>query len=118
DVALAVDEELGEVPLDRLGAQQSRLRLLEILVDRRGRGAVDIDLGEKRKLHAVVELAELRDLLLAAGLLRAELIAWKAENLEAARLQFFVQRLESLVLRGESALAGHVHDQQYLVLVL
>ncbi len=58
DVALPVDQELGEVPLDRLGAQQSGLRRLEMLVERRGAGAVDVDLGEQRKRHAVVHLAE------------------------------------------------------------
>src|SRR4029077_10284320 len=83
----------------------------------RGGSAVDVDLGEERKRHAVVELAELCDLLLAAGFLRAELIAWKAEDLEAARLQFFIQRLESFVLRGEAAFARDINDQHDFILV-
>ena len=65
----------------------------------------------------VVELAELCDLVFRARFLRAELIAGKAEHFEAARVHFFVERLEPLVLRREAALARDVHDQQHLVLV-
>src|SRR4029434_4831840 len=82
DVALAVDQELGEIPLDRLGPQKSRLLLLEKAIERGRVVAVDIDLGEHGEGHAVVHLAEALDLLLAAGLLRAELVAREAEDLE------------------------------------
>ena len=118
DVAVAIDQELGEVPLDRLGAEQSGLRLLQVLVERRRVLAVDVDLGEQRKRDAVVDLAERLDLLLAAGLLRAELVAGKAEDLEPLAVQLLVERLEPLVLRRESALARRVDDQQRLALVL
>src|SRR5437870_5470095 len=117
DLALAVDQELGEIPLDRLGAEQPRLFLFEVLVQRRRGIAVDVDLGEHRKRHAVIDLAERLDLLLIAGLLRAELIARKAEHFEAAIVHLLVDRFETLVLRRESALARGVDDEQDLVLV-
>src|SRR5438045_4189871 len=117
DLAIAVDQELGEVPLDRLGAEQTRLRFLEVLIKRRGIGPIHVDLGEQWEGDAVVDLAELRDLVLRPRLLRAELIAGKAEYFEPARVHLFVQRLEPLVLRREAAFAVDVHDQQHLVLV-
>jgi hypothetical protein len=43
-------------------------------------GAVDVDLGHHRKAHAVVELAEAGDLVVAAGVLAAELVARKAQH--------------------------------------
>src|SRR5512140_1566211 len=43
-LAVAIDEELGEVPLDGLGAEQPGLRLLEIAVHRRGGVAVHVHL--------------------------------------------------------------------------
>src|SRR5262249_21577894 len=36
DVALAIDEELGEVPFDRFRAEHPGLRFLQVLVKRRG----------------------------------------------------------------------------------
>src|SRR5258706_9120003 len=66
DIALAVDEELGEVPLDRLGTEQSRPGFLEVLIQRRGIAAVDVDLREQREGDAIVELAEVGDLVFRA----------------------------------------------------
>src|SRR6185312_2019210 len=79
--------------------------------------AVDVDLGEQRKRHAVVELAETRDFLFVAGLLRAELVAGEAQHLEALAMEFFVEGLETLVLRREAALARRVDDQHDLVAI-
>src|SRR6185437_2151559 len=117
DVALAIDEELREVPLDRLGPEETRLRALEKAIDRRRVLAVDVDLREHRKRHVVVRLAERRDLLVVAGLLRTELIAGKAEHFEPFVAVLAKQRFEALVLRREAALAGGVHHQDELPLV-
>ena len=72
---------------------------------------VDLDLGGHRELHAEFGLAEVRDLLLGAGLLRAELVAREAEDDEAVVAVLLVQRLEPGVLRGEAAPAGGVDDE-------
>src|SRR5215467_985904 len=117
DLAFAIDEELGEVPFDRLQPEQPGLFLFQILVQWSGVAAIDLDLGKHGKAHAVVQFAERLDFLVRAGLLRTELVAWKAEHLETAIVHFFVQRLESLVLRSEAALAGDVDDEHDLVLV-
>jgi len=73
--------------------------------------AVHVDLGEHGERDAVVLLAEGRDLVLGARLLVAELVAREAEDGEALAGVLVVQLLQAFVLRGETALAGRVHDQ-------
>jgi len=48
--------------------------------------AIDLDLGEHRKGHAVIARTKGRDLRLVAGLLMSELITGKAKHHEAAIL--------------------------------
>src|SRR5579862_75334 len=117
DAAVAIDEEFREVPLDRLGAEKSRLLVLEITIKRRGAVAIDVDLREHRKRHVVVRLAERRDLLFVARFLSAELVAGKAEHFQALVAILAVEPLEALVLRRESAFARGVDDEQHLALV-
>src|SRR5665213_2497644 len=114
--ALAVDQALGEVPLDGLAAEEPRLLRLEELIQRRRGVAVDVDLREHRETHVIREVAELRDLGIRARLLLAELIARKAQYVEAARVELLLQRLEAGVLRREAALAGDVDDQQHIAI--
>ena len=90
DLAVAPDEELGEVPLDP-AAEQALLLALEPAEERVGVVAVDVDLGEHRERHAVVDLAELADLVLGARLLRAELVAREAEHDQALVVQVLVE---------------------------
>src|SRR5579863_7327567 len=75
-------------------------------------GSVDLDLLKHGKADAVVLFAEGADLLGAAGLLSAELIAGKAEHLEAAVLIGAVNIFEAGVLGRIAALAGGVHNEQ------
>src|SRR5579875_213267 len=116
DVALLVDEEFGEVPFDGI-AQQAGLLALQKFVQWMRPLAVDLDLGENRKLDPVIELAKFFDLLVRARLLMAELIAWESEDFEAAIAVLGVQLLQALVLRRVAAAAGGVDDQQHLALV-
>ena len=141
DAAFAADEELGEVPLDvglrcvvgiGLGehlVEQLRQRMLGVeagkaclalqpLVDGVGAVAIDLDLRHQREGDAVVDAAELLDLLVGAGLLMAELVAGEADDDESLVLILLVERLEAVVLRGEAALAGGVDDEQHLALVV
>src|SRR4029078_7217040 len=76
-LAVPADQELGEVPLDRLGAEDAWRLGREPLPDRRRLVAVDVDLAHHRKGDAVVHLAERGDLVVRAGILRAELVARK-----------------------------------------
>jgi hypothetical protein len=117
-LAIAPDQELGEVPLDPLGAQHARRFGFQVLPQWVRLVAVDVDLGEHREAHAVVLFAEGADLFLRARLLAAELVAGEAQHFEAAVVQFAVQGFESLVLRREAAFAGGVDDEEGLAAVL
>jgi hypothetical protein len=79
--------------------------------------AVDLDLGHHRERDAVVELAERRDLVVVARVLRAKLVARKAEHHQPLVLVRLPQLLQPVELRREAALAGGVDDQQHLALV-
>src|ERR1700712_2783349 len=70
-LAVAADEELGEVPLDRV-AQDAALLRAEPLEQGVRVVAVDVDLLEHLEAHAVVLLAEGADLLVAARVLAGE----------------------------------------------
>ena len=140
DLAVASDEELLEVPLDHLEAHKSGLLFLEPLVDGAGLVAVDIDLlhdGERDTICSTasvigvsrmrktgkltVDLAEVLDLIVGSGLLRAELVAREAEEdniVTVLLLELLVQSLEAGVLRGEAALGGRVDDEDNLALVV
>jgi hypothetical protein len=111
---LPVDQELGEIPLDRLRAQEAGRFVFERLKKRVGVRAVDFDLGEHRERHVVLVAAKLADCSLVPGLLMAELVARKSEHSEAALAKAPVQRFEARILRGEAALARNIDDQQRL----
>src|SRR5438874_5577666 len=90
DLAGAVDEEFGEVPLNV--ARPVRLRRLpgQVGVKRVPPGAVDVDLGEHREGDAEARLAEFLDLRLATWFLGAELIAGKPQYHQAAAAEILV----------------------------
>src|SRR6185437_7282675 len=67
--------------------------------------------------HLVFSFAEFGDLLGIARLLRAELVAGKAEHGKAARRKLAMERLQPLILRGEAAFARGVDDQEHLTFV-
>src|SRR5579863_9113008 len=110
--SLAIDEKLGEVPVDALQPNKARLGRLQKPVERMRAGAVDVDLREDRKTDAVVALAEFSDLTGGSGLLRAELIAGKAKDLKTAIMVLRIKLLERRILRREAAFAGGVDDEQ------
>lgn len=111
--SVAPDQELGEVPLDRLAAQHAGCLLFQPAEQRRGVGAVDIHLGHHRKADAVVALAKGADLLCIARLLRAELVTGEAQHRQTLGAVTLVQRLQAGVLRCEPAFAGGVDDEQH-----
>ena len=87
--------------------------------DRGSRGETYIDLAKHREADAVVELAELLDVVVAPGILATELVAGETENLNIVGvllLQVLVQRLEPSKLRCEATLGGGVDDKDDLVL--
>ena len=100
--AVPAHQELLEVP----GNRSSGLGLGEG-VKRRAAGS---HLVHQLKGDAVGGAAEGLDLLQAAWLLAAEVIAGKADHLEALAAVALLQLLQAGVLAREAAAAGHVHD--------
>ena len=141
DVAFAVDEELGEVPLDvgllgEVGISLGQhvveqwgelvalveafeaFLLLEPGVERHLVGSIHVSLGELGEFGAVGELAELGDFLVGSGCLLPELVAGEIQDFEPAFMEAFVHGLEGFVLGSEAAAAGGVDNEQYLSLEL
>src|SRR5687768_1325460 len=85
DLAVPADQELREVPLDRLAAEDARRFARQPLPERVGLRTVDVDLRHHRERDAVVELAERRDLVVRLRVLGAELVARKADDDQTAR---------------------------------
>src|SRR4030081_3137647 len=78
--------------------------------------AVDVDLGEHRKADRIIAGTELLDLAGVTGFLASELVAGKSKHREAARGKLPVQGFEAFILRGKSASARGVDDQENLAL--
>lgn len=120
-MAISANEELLKVPLDNLQAQQARLLLLEPGEQRVGVVAVDIGLLHDGEADAIVDLAEVLDLIVGAGLLGTELVAGEAEDLKVFGvlcLDALVDFLKTFVLRSETTLGGSVDDEDDLALVV
>lgn len=109
--AFTVNQELGEVPLDGLAAKEPGLLLLEPAIEGVGTDAVDLAFGHQGEADRVVERAEAGDLLGIARLLMAELIAGKAQDLEALGAELAIEGLKPGVLGGKTAAACHVDHQ-------
>ena len=121
DKTISADEELLEVPLHHLQAQQTGLLLLEPGEEGVGVVAVDLGLLHDGEANAIVKLAEALDLVVGTGLLGTELVAREAEDLEVLRvlcLDALVDLLQTFVLRGEATLGGGVDDEDYFALVV
>lgn len=117
DLPVPANQELLKVPLHALHAHQSRLLALDVLPQRVGIVAVNLRLAEDGEGNAVVDLAELLDLIVGRGLLATELVAGEAEDNKLAWVRGFdllVEVLEAAVLGGEAALGGGVDDEEDL----
>jgi hypothetical protein len=68
--------------------------------------------------YAVFAGAEGFDFFVGARFLGSEIVGREAEDDEALVLVLFVRCLESAVLRGVAALAGHVDDQNHFAFVV
>ena len=114
DLAIAVDEELFEVPGD---VGSITLLRLQPGVQLACAITVDLDLGEHRKCGVVLRRGELEDLGIGAGLLQTELVTREPENDETGCLVVFVERTQTCVLRREASIAGEVDDEADLAAV-
>lgn len=139
-LALAVDEELSEIPLDvvifvhslaKLGRRGNRQVLdlvpfvgrdghfvLEELEKRIRTFAVHVDFLESRESGVVGERAELVDFIVAPFGLFQELVAREIENLETLGAVVIVELLQSVVLRRKATTRSCIDDQKYFALVV
>ena len=138
-LAVARNEELGEIPLDaRLRSIVGILPLehpvhafaqvivevetakrslrLQVSIERSLVLAIDIDFVELRELDSEVGGAELMDFGDGAGCLLTELVAGEVEDFETLVTVFLVERLQFLVLWGETTAGGGVDNEQHLSL--
>lgn len=136
-----VDEELGEIPFDigllgivgvgtveygveHIGERMCRVEtrkaflLLEVGVERRLVGSIDVDFVETGKEGVEVGNAELLNLGVGSGCLSAKLVAGEVENLKSLVCIGCIERIEVFVLGSEAAMGGGVDNQDYLAFVL
>jgi hypothetical protein len=79
-----------------------------------GEGGAYINFPQHGEADAVVKLAKLLDLIVAAGVLAAELVAREADDFEVVGvlgLQILVELLKPCELGCEAALGGGVDDE-------
>src|SRR5699024_8537508 len=112
-LAVAVDKKFGEVPFDAFGAEYTGRFRLEEFEQRVGVLTVYFDFREHRERDAVVLFAESANLVGIAGLLVTKLVTREAKHFQATVGVTLMERLQSLILRGEAALAGGIDDQQH-----
>ena len=141
DVALAVDEKLGEVPfhvcalivvrvflpkgfveifthLRRRVETLEGFFLLEIGVERQGGLAIDHHLLKLGEGDTIVGRAETMDGLVVAWGLVAKLVAGEVENLESLGMILLIEALQVGVLRCEATAGGGVDNEQHAAFVL
>lgn len=138
DLSIFSDEELFKIPLDSLQSHDTWLALFHPLPHRLGFVAVHVRLAQHRKGNAVVQLTEALDVIIAAWVLVAKLVAREADDLKVrvdwlelcmrqsaavpdpcyrdTGAQTFVELLQSLELRREAALGGRVDDEHHFSL--
>ena len=82
-----------------------------------GLAAVDVNLGHHGKTDTVIQLTELGDLAVLALVLRTKLVARKAQYHQPFFAIGLVQFLQPGKLRGKTAGAGGIDNQQGFALV-
>ena len=108
-LALAVNQEFGEVPLDA-PAHATAFLGLEPSVERVGLVAVNFYLGKAWESGLVVEATEVIDFLSGSRGLALELVAREVQDGEALVAVAVVEGLQALVLGREATAGGGVDN--------
>jgi len=117
NVAAAVDDEVGKVPLNSSTATRNRVDHPVVQVE--ASLAVDVDLGHHVEGDAVRLLDMRLDLGVSARLLAAELIAGEGEDGEPFGLVIFEHCLQLwIVVLGVASFGGYVDDDCDATVVL
>lgn len=122
DLPILANQKLLKVPR-HLVDEPKHLGFLrcEPLVQRNRTLPIDIDLAHDGERDAVVDLAELLDLVVGARLLARKLVAGEAEDDEVVAVLLAdrgVQLLEARVLARQTAVGGRVDDEDDLAFVV
>ena len=75
--------------------------------------AIDVYFFHHGEAHAIIFLAERTNFFIAAGVLVAKLVAWKANHFQALGRVAVMQLLQTFKLRRETASAGSVDNQHH-----
>src|SRR5690606_210655 len=110
--AIRADQELGEVPLDALAAQQAGRTPLELGEQRMCVRAIHFQLAEQGEADAEADRAEIGDFAVTARLLGTELVAGKAQHHQPSLPVVLPETLKPFVWRREAAAAGGIGGQQ------
>lgn len=108
--AVAVDEELVEVPGDFVAG--GVITFGEIFINGGFVVFDDVDLGEEGEGDSINAATEFEDFCFGAGFLSAEIVAGEADNDEAVVFIFAVKGFETFVLLGVATFAGDVDDEE------
>jgi hypothetical protein len=113
---VSIQEKFGEVPFDAASEKPAQAAF-----EQPENGVrlwpVDIDLFEKRKGYAKVQLADLFHSDIALGLLAGKLVAREPKDNKTLVLIFIIELLKALKLWRKPALCGGVHNQDDLPFV-
>ena len=112
-LAIGPDKDLVEIP-HRHGRRAQGL--LSPRVERVPAGVLDLGLGGHRKIHLIIQGAEVLDLGFGSRLLAGELVAGDTQHHQAPVTPIAIKGLQALVLRGQAAFGGGVDDQHRLAL--
>jgi len=116
-ISVAIEEKFGEVPLD-FAAKFRVFRFAgQELVEGRLVVSLDRELLHHWERDVVLFRAEGLDLFVGPWFLAHEVVGWNADNDQPSILVFLIEGFESRVLRGKSATAGHVDQEQNLPMV-
>ena len=117
DVAIAVHEELLEVPGDGARVSVAGLFGAEPLIQVARAIAVDFDPAEDREGGVVLRRGELEDLGIGARLLLGELIARERKDAETVGAVLFMKCTQTCVLGRQPSEARNVDDETHRVAV-
>jgi len=117
--AVATDQKLCKVPLDRRCAQNPGFGGLHRLPQAVGVGPIDFDLVHDGKLRLFDATCKVLDFRVRPRLLRSELVAGESKDCEATVVVFIVEGVGRVVAICRVATGGgNIHDEADLTLVL
>src|SRR5882762_5120279 len=114
---VSANQELGEIPLNLSACLRIHGFVRQELIERGDVFAFYGYLGHHGEGYVIFRRAKGLDLLICAGLLRAEVVCGDAHNDEATILVLLIGRLQRRILRRKSATAGDVDEKYDLALV-